>query len=73
MTTLLIIAGVLLLVRLGLFGALLTVALRAESRQRRLLVEQAQADARIQLRTQAALNDLYDSARQAANDSHPSS
>ena len=71
MTTLLIIAGVLLVLGLGLFGALLTVALRAESRQRRLLVEQAQADARIQLRTQAALNDLYDSARQAANDSRP--
>ncbi|MCB2080971.1 MAG: hypothetical protein KDE55_25125 [Novosphingobium sp.] len=65
MSTLLIIAGVILL--LGLV-AMLTIAIRAEGRRQRILAEQAQTEARIQLRTQAALSDMYDTARRMANE-----
>lgn len=68
MSTLLLLGGLILVVGLGLFITVLTVAVRAEGRRQRILAEQAQAEARIQLRTQAALSDMYDTARRMAGE-----
>ena len=47
---------------LVLAGAL--TAARADAKRRQVFAEQAQAEARIQIRTHAALNELYEASRQ---------
>lgn len=65
MTGLLVVIGVLALLALAwlvLSGSLTTA--RADAKRRQLFAEQAQAEARIQMHTHAALGELYEASRQ---------
>lgn len=65
MTVVLIVLSVFVLVAAGwlvLSGSL--VAAQASAKRRQVLAEKAEAEARIQMRTHAALGELYQAARQ---------
>lgn len=64
MTVFLIVLGVIVVLAVAwlvLSGAL--TAARNDAKRRQVFAEQAQAEARIQMRTHAALNELYDASR----------
>lgn len=64
MTVFLVVLGVVILLSvawLALSGAL--TAARADAKRRQVFAEQAQAEAQIQMRTHAALNELYEASR----------
>ncbi|GEM_PF-2090260 len=65
MTVFLVVLAVVVLTVLAwlvLSGSLTTA--RADAKRRQVFAEQAQAEARIQMRTHAALNELYEASRQ---------
>ena len=65
MTGFLVLLAVVIVVAVAwlVLSGVLTAA-RADAKRRQVFAEQAQAEARIQMRTHAALNQLYEASRQ---------